>query len=129
MLWDRDIPRLVASGELRATEEVLVELKLQDDQLLAFIADYADDLFVELDEPIQYEVRAILRDHPRLIHAGRSGADPFVIALAKINNCTVVCEEGRGKKNAPRIPDVCDALGVRCAKFNNLVFEQGWTYA
>jgi hypothetical protein len=70
----------------------------------------------ELDEQIQHEVRAILREHRRLIHAGRSGADPFVVALAKIHDCTVVCEEGRGKKNLPKIPDVCDALGLRCIK-------------
>lgn len=126
--WTRDLPRLVASGELRATEEVLVELRVQDDELLAFVGDLVD-LFVEIDEPIQREVRIVLRQHPRLLHAGRSGADPFVIALAKINNCAVVCEEGRGKRAIPRIPDVSEALGIRCINLIGLVREQGWTYA
>ncbi len=125
--WNRDLPNLVASGDLRATEEVLVEVRAQDDELLAFLEDL-DDLFVEVDGRIQHEVRAILHDHPRLIHAGRSGADPFVTALAKMNSCTVVCEEGRGKKSIPRIPDVCEALGIRCIRLVELVREQGWTY-
>jgi Domain of unknown function (DUF4411) len=125
--WNRDLRDLVASGALRATEEVLVELRAQDDEVLQFV-EGLDDLFVEIDERIQHEVREILRDHPRLIHAGRSGADPFVIALAKINTCTVVCEEGRGKKAAPRIPDVCDALGVPQMKLVQVAIAEGWEY-
>ena len=127
MFWNRDLPSLVDSGDLRATEEVLFELRAQDDELLAFVEDL-DELFVEVDTAIQHEVRAILRDHPRLLHAGRSGADPFVIALAKIHDATVVCEEGRGKLTVPRIPDICDALGIRCIRLVDLVRENGWTY-
>jgi len=125
--WNRDLPALIASGELRATEEVRFELQAKDDEVLAFI-EGLDDLFVEVDGEIQPEVRAILRDYPRLIHRGRSGADPFVIALAKMNTAAVVCEEGRGKKTKPSIPDVCDALGIPCIKLYQLVIEQGWEY-
>jgi hypothetical protein len=105
----------------------LVELRVQDDEVLAWVEEL-DDLFVAVDMPIQEKVREILRDHPRLIHAGRSGADPFVIALASLNDCTVVCEEGRGKLTTPKIPDVCDALGIRCIRLFQVVMEQGWTY-
>jgi hypothetical protein len=125
--WDRDLPALVASGEIRATEEVLVELQVEDDEVLQFIKGI-DDLFVRIDEPIQREVREILRVYPRLIHTGRSGADPFVIALAKINSAAVVCEEGRGKKTKPRIPDVCEDLGIPCIKLYQVVIQQGWEY-
>jgi hypothetical protein len=33
-LWNRDLPALVAAGDLRATEEVRVELDRQDDELV-----------------------------------------------------------------------------------------------
>lgn len=125
--WNRDLPSLVASGELRATEEVRVELEAQDDEVVTFIKG-VENLFVEIDGPIQHEVRWILRNYPRLIHAGRSGADPFVIALAKMNNAVVVCEEGRGKQTKPKIPDVCEAIGVPCIKLFQVVIEQGWEY-
>jgi hypothetical protein len=125
--WNRDLPSLVESGDLRATIEVHFELEVEDDEVLAFVDDL-DDLFVPIDEPIQREVRAILKDFPRLIHAGRSGADPFVIALARMRGAAVVCEEGRGKINAPKIPDVCEALGIPCIKLYQVVIEQGWEY-
>jgi hypothetical protein len=129
-LWNENIPSLVASGELRATEEVLVELKQQDDELIQWIEEYSDELFVEIDDPIQREVIAILRGFPALIHAGRgrSGADPFVIALAKLHTCVVVTEEGRGSVKHPKIPDVCDALGVPCIRLVDMIAEQGWIY-
>jgi hypothetical protein len=72
-------------------------------------------------------VRAILRDHPRLIRAGRSGADPFVIGLARMNGATVVCEEHR-KPSAPKIPDVCDSLGIPCIPLLELVRREGLSY-
>jgi hypothetical protein len=130
-LWNEHIPALVASGELRATEEVLIEVKRQDDELVQWIADYSDDLFIEVDEPIQHEVKAILRDHTALIHAagrGHSGADPFVIALAKLNVCTVVTEEGRGSPKHPKIPDVCADLGVPCIRLADVIIEQDWVF-
>lgn len=129
-LWNEDLPALVASGHLRATEEVRFELERQDDELVQWIRDYSDELFVEVDEPIQHEVSAILRDHTGLIGVGpgRSGADPFVIALAKIKVCAVVAEEGRGSAKRPKIPDVCDALGVRCIRLVDLIGEQEWVY-
>lgn len=125
--WNRDLPGLVTSGDLRASEAVRWELEAQDDELLTWVREF-EDFFIPIDEPIQYEVREILADFPRLTHAGRSQADPFVIALAKINGCTVVCEERGGKSTRPRIPYVCDALGIRCIRLMELLQEQGWEY-
>jgi hypothetical protein len=124
--WKRDLPALIESGDLRATEVVKWELEAEDDEVLSFVEDN-EGLFVQIDEPIQHEVRAILRHHGTMLRAGRSGADPFVIALARLNTCTVVCEERR-KPSAPRIPDVCDALGVRCVPLLELVRERGLNY-
>jgi hypothetical protein len=125
--WNRDLPGLVDSGDLRASIEVLVELEVEDDEVLAFVENL-EGLFVPIDEPVQQEVREILRAFPRLIHSGRSGADPFVIALAKLHGASVVCEEGRGRATAPKIPDVCEAFGVPCMKLYQVVIQQGWEY-
>lgn len=129
-LWNDYLPSLVESGDLRATDEVRIELGRRDDELLQWVAEYADDFFVEIDEDIQHEVTAILADHRELVHVGRgrSGADPFVIALAKIHGATVITEEGSGSPTKPRIPDVCGALGVRCMKLIQMIQEQSWTF-
>ena len=126
-VWNKHLPALVSAGHLRATEEVRVELEAQDDELLEWTR-HLEALFVEVDEPIQREVRSILAAHPRLIHAGRSGADPFVIALARLNNCAVVCEEGSGSLVNPKIPDVCAALGTPCIRLIQLAREEGWLF-
>lgn len=61
------------------------------------------------------------------IGGGRNGADPFVIGLAISRSGTVVTEEKlKGNLDKPRIPDVCDALGVPWLNLMNFVAEQGW---
>jgi hypothetical protein len=130
-LWNEHFPELVARGDLRATEEVRVELERQDDELVEWIKNYSS-LFIEVDETIQLEVKAILKSHPGLIHArgrGHSGADPFVIALAKLHLATVVTEEGRsGSPKHPKIPDVCDELGVPCIRLTDLIIDEDWIF-
>jgi hypothetical protein len=57
---------------------------------------------LEIDDDVQEIVKEILRDHPRLVDTvkGRSGADPFVIALAETTKppfMVVLTEETQGK--------------------------------
>lgn len=129
-LWEKDLPTLIASGELRATEEVRFELERKDDDLAAW-AKVQSGLFVELDTAIQQHVRDLLSDHPRLVNAHRpsSAADPFVIGLALTTGGTVVTEESMsGSAKRPRIPDVCHVRGVRCISLLTMIREQGWSY-
>jgi Domain of unknown function (DUF4411) len=124
--WNVHLPSLIEDGAVRATELVRWELEAEDDEVFNFVRNL-DDLFVAVDEPVQHVVREILRDEPRLIRAGRSGADPFVIALAEINTCAVVCEEHR-KPSAPKIPDVCDMRQIPCIPLLELVRAEGLNY-
>jgi hypothetical protein len=124
--WNVHLPELIASGVVRATEIVRWELEVEDDEVFTFVRNMRD-LFVPIDEPTQRMVREILRDHPKLIRAGRSGADPFVIALADVNTCAVVCEEHR-KPSAPKIPDVCDHRHIPCVPLLELVRSEGLNY-
>ena len=76
-------------------------------------------------------VREVLAAHPRLIGvgSGRSGADPFVIALAMVNVGTIVSEEAESRNlDKPKIPAACRALGVPCRNLMGFVQEQGWVF-
>ena len=68
-----------------------------------------------------------MKDHPRLVDTvkGRSGADPFVIALAATTNptMTVVTEEQPGKT---KIPDVCKAEKIECIGLADLIERENW---
>ncbi len=128
-LWRR-LEALIFDGALRATEEVQVELERKDDEVLAW-ANRQESLFVALDAAIQDSVRVILSDHPKLLDTrkNRSAADPFVIGLAQLHECSVVTGEGKtGSLSRPNIPDVCEAMGLHCLSLLELIRAEGWAF-
>ena len=86
----------------------------------------------EIDEAVQNKVRKILSQFPKLLDTrkGKSGADPWVIALAMIiQNCTVVTEEGTdGTEKRPKIPNVCAHFGVECIQVVELIKRENWIF-
>lgn len=58
---------------------------------------------------------------------GWPAADPFVIAKAQLNSGIVVTAEtfAPGRKS-PRIPDVCEYLGVKCMHTEEFVNKKCW---
>lgn len=111
-----------------APDEVLVELEKKDDEVYEW-ARQRQRMFVPLGGQVQQVVRTILSRYPRLIDTrhNRSGADPFVIALASIEGCTVVTNEGPSNNMArPHIPDVCQALAVPWIDVVQMARQQGW---
>lgn len=128
-LWVK-LEDLVRSGSLRATEEVQTELERKDDEVLAW-ASARSGFFVPIDEPIQIAVGDILSRFPKLLdtRSNRSGADPFVIALAQTNGCSVVTgERATTSTGRPNIPAVCRAIGIRSLTVLDLIREQGWRF-
>jgi hypothetical protein len=128
-LWD-DIALLISEGELRATDRVKAELKRKDDEVLEWCNGQAG-FFLPLDDAIQVAASKVIESHPRLLdnRPGRSGADPFVIALAEIHGCTVVTDEAAtNSTKRPNIPDVCVDLKIRCISLLELFTECGWKY-
>jgi len=126
-VWD-GFDKLIEAKRLRSSIEVYNELEKKDDELFTWCKERKQDLFVEIDEKIQEVVKDILRNHPRLVDTvkGRSGADPFVIALAQTTNPSmiVLTQEFPGKE---RIPDVCDARGIKWLELADMIEDEGWT--
>jgi hypothetical protein len=73
---------------------------------------------------------SVLNAYPKLIDSSknRSMCDPWVIALAQLQGCKVVTEESRGSEKRPKIPDVCDALGINCLRIADLIEELNWSF-
>ena len=129
-LW-KNLDELIGDGSLRATEEVLHELKRKDDGVFEWARD-RPALFVPIDHDIQVEVQEILVTHEKLLdtRSGRSSADPFVIALAKMNACTVVSDEKPTRSpKRPNIPDVCRAMGLHCIDLLDMIREEEWVFS
>lgn len=127
-LWD-GISALIDEGAVRAVDPVKWELERKSDEVRTW-AKAQKGLFVPLREPIQRHTKAVLAAHPTLIkdHGGnRSGADPFVIALAMAHDGIVVTQEQPKRSlNKPHIPDVCDALGVKWMGLSEFIVHCGW---
>lgn len=118
------IERLIQEGAVRSTELVKTELSATEDDLFEWAKDQPD-LFVPIDNGTQTALRDIINQFPALTdhHRDRSGADPWVIALAMANNCTVVTYEKIGKNNAPKIPNVCQHFGIQCLTWVEVLRE------
>ena len=120
------------AGHVVASVEVLSELERKDDDVYKWCKRLAANLSVDVDDDQQLHMRYIMGAYPRLVDTvkGRSGADPFVIAVARsrVKQIVVVSEEDFGKKDSPRIPDVCRAEGIRCLKLADFIDSVGWRF-
>lgn len=128
-LRDR-VKGLIDVGRLRSPKTVFDEIKPGDDCHKWCKAETG--LFVEELVSVQGIVRKLMADHHNASkpHKGISGADPFVIAMAKDGGAgwTVVADEHPGSADNRKIPFVCNAEGVKCISFQQMVAAEGWKF-
>lgn len=117
----------IEEGKIFSPIEVRHELERRDGELLDWLK-VRRELFVDLEKDVQLEARAILKQLPWLTKGipGRTVADPFVVALAKARNFTVVTEEGPGGERKPQIPYVCKQLEVPYMNLLGLIQTEDW---
>ncbi|HEV7344990.1 MAG TPA: DUF4411 family protein [Devosia sp.] len=125
--WDR-LEAFVAEGRMVSPDEVLRETEKRSDELHAWLKARGS-MFRELGEPIQIEAAQVLARFPRLVGEKklRTSADPFVIALARVEGLQIITEEKpTGSMNRPNIPDVCSALGMNTMSLLQLIRAERW---
>lgn len=128
-VWGQ-IEGLIATGHVRAVDEVKREVLKKDDEAAGW-AKAQRGLFLPLTADIQLATRHVLAAYPRLLGIGggpRNGADAFVIGLALARGGTVVTQETPRNLEKPRIPDVCDAMGILWRTLPQFVNDQGWKF-
>lgn len=128
-LWDK-LEGTIMAGAIRSIDVVKDELGKKDDATTAWAAGQPD-LFVTLEEDVQFATADVLAQHPKMMGRGgsRNAADPFVVGLALARHGVVVTQETRSRSlEKPRIPDVCLDLGVRCIPLVDVIRDQGWTF-
>jgi hypothetical protein len=129
VLWD-NLASLIQEGRLLISEEILYELEKKSDEVFAWFKEYKDQLVVT-DEEIQTLAEQVLSTHKKLIdtRTNRSGADPFVIAVAQAKGCAVITEEKpTGNDSRPKIPDVCNAYNLKFLSILDFIREQQWRF-
>lgn len=119
---------LANGGIVCAPVDVRLELETQSDDLCAW-AKGLSSFFVESDRRVLEASKDIINQHPGLIkpNSTRSGADPFVIALAEVYGIPVVTYEQSARQNAaPKIPNVCGARGILVASLVDVLRAEGF---
>jgi hypothetical protein len=127
-LW-QNVEQRVSGSDIIASEEVYVEVQKKDDDLHEWMKQ-RKFMLIPANESIQRRVAEVLATYPRLVDTlkGRSQADPFVIATAVETGSIVVTGESVGTATRPRIPFVCQQLGIRCITFLDMIRELKLTY-
>jgi hypothetical protein len=125
-VWDL-MDKLANEGILGSVEDVMEELKTQDDFLYKW-AKLHKEIFLPLNSEIQIEATKILSVHDNLVDLKKrkSGADPFIIATAAVISGSVVTEEKpSGGPQKVKIPDVCKVYKIPCITILELLREAG----
>lgn len=127
-VWER-FDDLIAAGRLVAPTEVLRETSKRSDELHGWLKQRGT-MFRELADSIQIEAANVLAVYPRLVGERklRTSADPFVIALARVESLQIVTDEKpTGNPNRPNIPDVCVGMGMpQTINLLQLIQAEGW---
>lgn len=126
---------LVANGDLISTREVWNEMQLgaPNPHVQAWLKVNKDIFQTPQAAELQIVANILAIPHFQALIGtkqqlnGTPVADPFVIALAKTRNGTVVTEEDF-KPNAAKIPNVCQHFGVPCMNLEQFMQVQGWSF-
>jgi hypothetical protein len=130
LLWEA-IDELIAEQRLLASIEVFYELKRKHEGLYGWAKERRSELFHDVDTDHQRKLRALMARYPRLVdtRTGKSGADPFVIALAQVPpGCVVITEERGGSDKSPKIPFVCASERIGCKNLLELIEAEDWRF-
>ena len=123
VFWDWLIERRGSIGSISWVYRELMD-KVGGDDLSAWAADNKDSGFFRFDDDSD-DVQLCFSEIANFVsgmtkppeHKAQflSKADPWIIAYASVNACTVVTLEERVPANSKKIkiPDICDVFGVK----------------
>ena len=128
--------QLIAAKQLRTSRMVIDELGSKPDPLYVW-AQGQFGFVLSVSQPVSDRAAELIGQFPILIdpQANKPQADPYVIALAETERWIVVTQEtfaatkttGKRRKRT-YIPDVCQAINVRCMDFLELMKKEGWKF-
>lgn len=128
-LW-KNFENLIVERRIISPREVLNELKNTDDELFNW-AKTKKKMFIDLDLEQMKLLKDILSTFSNLIDPNKiiPDADPFIIALAISEGCSVISSENlTGSGGRPKIPNVCQHFNITCFKLIDFFRRQNWTF-
>ncbi len=129
-LWEK-LGELVSDRTILIPDEVKKEIGAGNDALVSWLKKYNGNGTPVSEEQVKI-VTEIVNKYPLVSQYKKprpNHADPFVVAVAKINNCTVVTYESRnGSPTHPAVPDLCKEYGVDCCSVSEFFKKENWRF-
>lgn len=129
-LWT-NFNKLIEVGEIISTIEVYNELEPQADELSVWIKQHKS-MFIDLDQDQIKILRDIYNKFPDMVSKGsKTGADAFLVALAKVKVLTVITSEQKVTNPSPKdpkVPNLCEMYGVTCINLVEFFKEKNWKF-
>jgi predicted nucleic acid-binding protein len=140
-LWNA-VERLGASGRLKMPEQVLDELGEKEDDLYTWCRNREEALVAEATNETEEAYRTLVNRYPEMtgtLGVGADYADLYVVAVAAVNDATVVTNEDRGFERHPtmrrqrsrsnyEITNVCHDESIPFIRAYGLVRREGWVF-
>jgi hypothetical protein len=129
-LW-KHIGEMMKKGFIIVPEEVQKEIGVGTDDLVTWFKPHKSCV-IPIGEDQLKIVGEIVNKYPLVSQYKKPkpfNADCFVVAVAKINNCTVVTyEKSNGNPANPKIPVLCDEYGVKHCTLAEFFEKEGMNF-
>lgn len=131
-LW-ASFDKLVSAQKIISVREVYNELKDYEDRLANWVKSHRNSFRKPSNDELNFIVEVFKITHFQMLIRkkerlqGKPVADPFVIARAKVCEGCVVTQE-KFKKNAARIPNVCDHFNISCIDLEGFMEKESWEF-
>lgn len=124
------IKSYISEEKIILCEAVVGEVK-KADELKQWLSQFSKNIVPCYTREVIVEAKTIINDFPKLIDVVNPSdqADPYVIAVAKLNNYTVLSNEilSEGGKKM-KIPYVCKQLSIDCMNTKQFYQEEKWKF-
>ena len=134
--WTR-VAEMIAAKQVFSHETVKDEIERGKDELTDWISNNANDGFYISNDlaimqkyaEVQNWARSCLRFSQQAIAEFAEVADAFLVATAAAKGYTLVTFETPDSncRRRVKIPDACNAMGVRCCQLNDVIRKLGMT--
>lgn len=131
-LWEK-FDLLVNERNIISVREVYNEIKKRGDRLSEWAKGEKNFFQQPSPEELAFVTEIFNIPHfQSLIHQkerlqGKPVADPLVIAKAKTLNGSVITQEAN-RRNAARIPNVCNHFSLDCTNLEGFMERENWTF-